>query len=348
MKVFLYIFLSLSVLFSIFGDSVRQVRESDFVFQPHSQEGYFQGWNYSFVNSEYQIFVTALVSNLGPNSLNNGVSISIESAKTGSFFVTKEFGEKDLQADKKKFGIKIYNNSFEKQDNAYTISVHTEELKLLLKYEKPFLGMTLSGEKYFLSDGHFVRADIPFSYTLTQGYLDWKGEVIPLKGLGGMEHLLTNYEVYKFSKRWEMLRSISSDGFRFFTGGFHGKQEDSYFRKVAIQDKKGNIIFSKRILKSETIQSQKEPFSGYILPYKEKVYTSSDDSCGFVIEYKTSAGRIKVLENISQILRFFVRLFFANPYIVNFHVKISSECNDFFPTPKIWTGIKSDYLINSK
>lgn len=346
MKLFLFLFF---LPFSFFyANPVKLASESEYVFQPFTEEGYFQGWNYSFSNSEYQIFITGLVSNLGPNSLNNGVSISIESKKTGSFFLTKEYSQKDLKGNLDKYYIKLYNNEFEKIGNNFEIRINLEEIKLHLKYENVFPGMNLSRGKKTIMEGRFVRADIPFSYSKASGYMEWKNERIELSGIGGMEHLLTNHEVYKFSKRWEILRSISGDGVRFFTGGYHGKNDSEFFRRISIQDRSGKIIFDETVQKANPSSVQKEPFSGYFLPFKEQIYTSEDDSCSFLIEYKSGAGKINVLENISQILKFFVRLFFANPFIINFHVKVTADCPAHFPKGKEWTGIKSDYLINPK
>ncbi len=347
MKVYLAIFFFFCHV-NLFSNPSQLTKESDYIFQPYTEEGYFQGWNYSFLNSEYQIFVTALVSNLGPNSLNNGISLSIESKKTGSFFVTKEFGQKDLKADLSRYYLKLYNNEFEKVGNNFIIKIYTDEVNLFFKYENIFEGVNLSRDKKFIYKNFFVKADVPFSYSKVTGYIEWKKEIISLTGVGGMEHLLTNYEVYKFSRRWEMLRSISNDGTRLFLGGYHGKEENDFYRRISIQDKTKKILLDETVSRSNFELIKKEPFSGYFLPYREKIFISEDESCSFTVEYLTNAGRINVLENISQLLRFFVRLFFANPYIVNFHVKVTSDCPSIFAQPKEWTGIKSDYLINPK
>lgn len=345
---FVFCFFFLLATFSTLFAQNQILKPSDYYFQPYKEEGYFQGWNYSFLNSEFQIFVTALISNLGPNSFNNGVSISIESPKTGSYFKTKEYGEKDLVALQDRYYIKLLNNEFMQTGNSFEIKVYADEVKLYLKYENLFSGMPLSKGNYTIEKNYFVRADIPFSYSKATGYLDFKGNVYTLEGVGGLEHLLTNYEVYKFSKRWEMLRSISKNRVRFFTGGFHSKEEGGNYRMIAIQDKSGKLIFFDKVLSSEILLEKKESFSGYLLPYKERLYTNESKDCSFLIEYSHNAGRINVLENISTILRIFIRLFFANPYILNFHVKVSSDCPSKFPVAIEWIGVKSDYLVNPK
>lgn len=351
-KIFLLAFLILP-LFSDSSISMKKTEPRDYVYQPHSEEGYFQGWNYFFTGSGFTIFATSLISNLGPNDLNHGIALSIESAKTGSFFITKEYGQKDLTASKTDYSVKNYNSLFERTSDGFEIKINTDEVKLYLKYRPVWIGPAISGGKYALAEkGRFVRADIPFSYSPAEGYLDFKGEVIPLKGIGGMEHLLTNYEVYKYSSRWEILRSAGKDGWKLFSGGFHAKKGGGAdFRTVYIQNGKGEIISSAKIVSAETLESKKDPFSGYTIPSKEKLNLSDDPQkpCTAVIEMGGLIGRINVLANISSVLSFFVKLFFANPYIIHSRSKITLECKAKTGQDKVvFDGILSHYLINSK
>lgn len=344
---FLSFFLFVFCTLPLFSEPIS-LDSSNYFFKPHKEEGYFQGWNYSFTNSEFQIFITALVSNLGPGSFNNGVVISIQSDKTGFYFQTKEFKAKDFSASQESFFIQIKDSEFSKVGESFKVKLHLEDVKLNLKYENLSQGVPLSKGKYIVEKSYFVQADIPFSYSKASGVLEFKGNIYPLEGTGGMEHLLTNYEVYKFSKKWEMLRSFSKDKTRFFTGGFHAKEKNKDYRMIAIQDKNGKLIFFDKVLSSEILLEKKDSFSNYILPYKEKLYVNSEKECIFVVEYLHNVGKVNILENVSVLLRALIRLFFANPYILNFSVKVVSECPSHFPIPVEWNGIKSDYLINPK
>ena len=180
--------------------------------------------------------------------------------------------------------------------------------------------------------------------------MDFKGEVIPLKGKGGMEHLLTNWEVYKYSSRWEIMRAFSKDGYTLITGGFHGKEKlpGDFFKTFVILDKKNSIILSGKIKKDEQLKIEKESFSGYLLPTKEKMFLNDEASCFFTTENIDSLSKINVLSSISAILRFFVNLFFANPYILAFSTKVTVTCPTIFSTPIDFDGIHSQYLINPK
>lgn len=350
MKKILFLFL---VVLSLRADSILTIRHvtlADIVYQPHSEEGYLQGWNFFFRNSEFNIIATYLVSNLGPNDLNNGVSIAIESKKTGSIFITKEFGRKDLSVDNG-INLKMYNNTLKYDNGVYEVSQFYDDMKLFLKFESDNLGATLSGGKHFVKGREkFVRADIPFSFVKTTGYIDYKGEIIELEGVGGLEHLITNYEVYKYSSKWEILRAVNKEGMKLYTGGFHGikKSNEDFFRTLVIQNQKGEVLLSGMITKTEIISSELDKFSGYILPVKEKIYVG-DNGCFVQSDRLYSVGKINILSNISAVLRFFIKLFFANPYQVNYSTRLTVNCPDLFKLmPTDFNGIHSYYLINPK
>ena len=282
--------------------------------------------------------------------MNNGVSIAIESKKTGSIFITKEFGRKDLSVDNG-INLKMYNNTLKYENGVYEVSQFYDNMKLFLKFESDNLGATLSGGKHFVKGQEkFVRADIPFSFVRTTGYIDYKGEIIELEGVGGLEHLITNYEVYKYSSKWEILRAVNKEGMKLYTGGFHGikKSNEDFFRTLVIQNQRGEVLLSGMITKTEIISDELDKFSGYILPVKEKIYVG-DNGCFVQSDRLYSVGKINILSNISAVLRFFIKLFFANPYQVNYSTRLTVNCPDLFKLmPTDFNGIHSYYLINPK
>ncbi len=330
--------------------NIRKVVLQDYLYKPYEEEGYFQGWNYVFYNKQYNIFITSLISNMGPGDKNHGIALSIKSEKTGSFFITKEYRFSSLEANRINYIVKNFNSSFEYLDSKYEIKVNAADVQLHLIFRNFKQGYTLSGERHFIKEGKFVRADIPFYNAEVEGTLDFKGEVIPLKGRGSMEHLLTNYEVYKYSSSWQIMRSQSKDGTTFITGGFQGKSKlpGDFFRTFFLLDKNNNILLSGKVIKAEILKQEKDIYTGYILPISEKIYLSEDESCYAVIESIDSIGKINVLANISAFLRFFVNLFFANPYILAYSNKVTLVCPGLLPQELELEGIDSQYLINPK
>lgn len=350
MKLFFFFLVFLFSLVAQPNIPVRHVTLSDIAYQPHTEEGYLQGWNFFFRNSEINIIATFLVSNLGPNDLNNGVSIAIDSKKTGSLFVTKEFADKDFSVSSG-INLKMYNNLLKYENGIYEVFQFYDDIKLYLKFESDGLGTTLSGGKYFVKDKEkFVRADIPFSFVQATGYLEYKGDIIELSGVGGLEHLLTNYEVYKYSSKWEILRASNANGMKLYSGGFYGitKSSDDFFRTLVIQNSKGEVLLSGKISKSEILRTELDKFSGYFIPLQEKIYLG-DNNCFVQTDRLRSVGKINILSNISTVLRFFIKLFFANPYQVNYLTRLTVNCPEVFKKDLgEFIGIQSYYLINPK
>lgn len=325
-------------------------------FHPYPQEGYFQAWNYSFSDEQTWIFATFIVSNLGPGTRNCGVSLVVYDKQNGTRFYTKEFSQDELKTENGTTELEIYNSSVSKGEQGPEIKMDAGPAQLFLSYQTGWnKAVSLSGGKIHLPQkDRFVQADIAFSMVPVWGYLVVEGNKIELKGKGGMEHLLTNYEVYKYSKRWELYRSWNSVGERLFTGGFIGNENfpGGEIRTVSVMDDSGKLLFSGKVFRSEVLESEKEPFSNYELPLKEKFYLDTQNSCSLVLQRKQPIGQINVLSNISAVLRFFVRLFFAKPYQLYFISEAKLECNQApngagaLPKEKTFRGIFSYYLIN--
>ncbi|MCE9499813.1 MAG: hypothetical protein K8R21_04850 [Leptospira sp.] len=323
---------------------------SDFVFDSQPEEGYFQGWNFYFTDRKFYIFATFLVSNLGPNDLNHGISLVIQSRQTGSVYYTKEFGQQSLEVKKGEFFQKAYSNTMEFRNGLYVIHMNAGEAKLSLKIDPKPDGVALSGGKFTVKDpDKFVRADIPVSFANASAELEFKGEKFSLTGEGGFEHLNTNYEVYKYSRHWELLRAKNQEGLRLLTGGFTGNSSfpGKFFRTVAVQGADGEIILSGRVKRVETVSSAFEPYSEYTLPVIEKIHLSDDSSCFIQTERKQTVGKIYILSNVSAILRFFIRLFFAKPYQIHFISSSEIHCPQFLQKDAgTFRGIHSFYLFN--
>ncbi|EKO78679.1 hypothetical protein LEP1GSC005_3283 [Leptospira santarosai str. ST188] len=323
----------------------------DYSFQPYAQEGYFQAWNYSYRDDKTFIYATFLISNLGPGTKNCGISLVIHTLGEGTQFITKEFSSKDLIAEKGKFDLKIESNRMSLNPEGVEIQQEINNIKLFLSFKSDFKrGISLSGGKHTVNEPHqFVQADIAYSFQSAWGYLIQDGKKRELLGTGGLEHLLTNYEVYKYSRRWELFRSINGKEFRFYSGGFLGNNSfpGGYFRTAALLNSDGKAIVSGKITKFDVLESEKEPFSGYDLPLREKIYF--EDGCSAELIRKQSVGSINVLSNISSVLRFFIGLFFAKPYQIYSLADLNLSCPGKNLPPdslETFNGILSYYLIN--
>ncbi|GBF50855.1 hypothetical protein LPTSP4_23820 [Leptospira ryugenii] len=342
----------LSFLFPLAADdkptqAIRPNLASDFRTQLYKDEGYLQAWNFSFQNQDYKVFLTFLVSNFGPGSKNNGMSVLVKHKNKDLYYSTQEFGEDEYSMKPGQFFQQSGENWMAFKEGKYVLHMVFPDWIFDLEFSPTLKsGIAISGGKLYLGDKErFIQADIPLSYANVKGYIFYKGLPEEVKGVGGMEHLLTNYEVYKFSKKWEIVRSQTKEGTRILAGGFMGSEiiPGGFFRKVGLISKSGEILLDGTVSKIEILETEKDLVSGYTLPKKEKLYLNERDDCHLTIERKQTIGSMSALENISALLRFFIGLFFTKPYQVHSDVEMSIHCGDFQQKAK---GIHSYYLIN--
>lgn len=338
-----------SILYADNTPRVRLSSNSDALYSPKNEEGYIQGWNFFFKSKDINIFATFLVSNIGPGSLNNGVGLAIFSNKIGNKFLTKEHDKNSFSASKSNLFVKIYNNNFTYKNGVYEVQMFFDDIKLNLKFRPKKKGIAFTGDKYIVqAPNKFVKADILFSFAEAKGYIDHKGEIIHLNGEGGMEHLTSNYEVYKYSKRWEIYRAKSKNGYQLYLGGFGGSDvvPGGIFKVFALQDSKGNIVYSSQIEKNDVQRSMMDDFSGYVVPVRTKYYPLTNSSCSVTVERSRDIGKINILANISVFLRLIIQVFFSKPYQLNFVANATVDCPNVESQPIQFNGILTYYLIN--
>ncbi|TGL62242.1 hypothetical protein EHQ58_03295 [Leptospira ognonensis] len=343
---FLFCFLTIEVTSQV-SQPARLSKPADFRTQLYKEEGYLQAWNFSLQNETYKVFCTFLVSNFGPGSKNNGISVLVKQKDRPVFYSTLELDEKDFAMKPGQFFQQSGENWMNYKEGKYSIHMVFPDWIFDLDFTPTQkAGVAISGGKLMLTEeGKFIQADIPVSFAKVTGNIFYKGVPEYVEGTGGIEHLLTNYEVYKFSKKWEIARAITSDGTRILTGGFIGtdKIPGGFFRKVAVMSKGGELLLEGTVTRSEVMDSELEPTSGYSLPKKERVYFGEGEACHLdIIRTKTIAA-ISALENISNFLRFFIQLFFAKPYQIQADLELEVKCDAWSGKGK---GFHSYYLIN--
>lgn len=341
------LFLCQTVLHAQVEQKARLSQSADFRTQIHKEEGYLQAWNFSFQNDSYKIFGTFLVSNFGPGSKNNGISVLIKRKDDPIYYSTKEMDEKDFQMKPGQFFQQSGESWMDYKNGKYSIHMVFPEWVLDFDYSPTQkAGVAISGGKLMLTEeGKFIQADIPLSFAKVNGTITKDGISENVQGLGGMEHLITNYEVYKYSKKWDIIRTITKDGTRILSGGFSGTDRipGGFFRKVAVLSKDGELILEGTVSKVEVLAEELEPISGYVLPSKERLYFGEDGSCYLDIQRKKILAAMSALENISSFLRFFIQLFFAKPYQIHADVQLTVKCDTWSGTGN---GFHSYYLIN--
>ncbi|TGL51330.1 hypothetical protein EHQ59_10510 [Leptospira kemamanensis] len=329
----------LCVVFS-FGLSAQ-----DFKTQHFPEEGYLQAWNFSFRNEKYNLFATFLVSNFGPGSHNNGISLLLKTKDQPVFYSTREFDSEDYEFKKGQFYQRSGENWMEYKNGVYSFYMNYGDREIKLEYKPRRGSVPISKGKFPLMEkGKFVQADIPFSYSTVTGTIRDKDVVEEVKGVGGLEHILTNEAVYQYSKKWEIVRSQTKDGYRIFTGGFLGNSNfpGEFFRRVAVLNPSGHLLLEGTVEKVEVLEWEKEPTSGYTIPKTEILYFK-EGTCQLVVKRTRPIATMSALENISSFLRFFIQLFFAKPYQIHWFAELKVDCPEYSGEGK---GYHSNYLIN--
>lgn len=329
----------------VFVSLNKNLSAEDFKTQHYPEEGYLQGWNFTFRNEKYNLFATFLVSNFGPGSLNNGVSLLLKTKEQPVFYSTREFDAEDYEFKKGQFYQRSGENWMELKNGVYSFYMNYGDWEIKLDYKPRKGNVPISKGKFPLMEkGKFVQADIPFSYSTVTGTIRYKDVTEEVKGVGGLEHILTNEAVYQFSKKWELVRSQTKDNYRIFTGGFIGNSNfpGEFFRRVAVLNPSGNLILEGTVERVEVLEWEKEPTSGYTIPKSEILYFQNE-TCKLNVKRTRPIATMSALENISSFLRFFIQLFFAKPYQIHWLAELKLECPEYSGEGK---GYHSNYLIN--
>ena len=340
------------------GD-VTYCRLSDYTYYPITgRDGYLQAWNVSFQGSGYSIFVTYLISNIGPGSLNSGVSVLIN-RKGKSRVGTAEFSVKSLKGQRGRLNFKFGDkNKLAYTRGTYEIKAGINDTYIDLKLRPAGPGVRISGGRVRVNSnpGDFLRADIPVIRGYVRGTLTINGKKIPLKGVGGVEHILSNISPHKYARGFRLTRTLYGKkglviGRLRGTSSFPGKN------KITVAYLENNRILKGGVVKGfRNFNVKRNGFSGYTLPYKTVYYLEGNGSntCRVVEEQKSFLGGFYVLSNISVFLRGVLRLFFAKPYILHFRSKVTLHCDrkpgapesDMKTFSESFNTLSSFYLIN--
>jgi hypothetical protein len=326
---------------------IKGLSLDEYIFNPYKDEGYLQAWNFYFKSEENTIFVSSLISNLGPGSLNNGIAISIQSKQIGSKFYIKEYRSSYLKSSKTEFKIIQSKSQFVGDKNSFSIKIEIPEIQMNLEFNNLKNGFKLSGGNYPLDSKRFIRADVVFFSEKAKATIDLNGNKFEWNGTGSMEHLLTNKEIYHYSKHFELLRSNENDGKKIYLGGYTSSKNDQLdFKTYVVLDKLGNFIKSGKVIQTEIISNEIDTSSGHSIPNKIK-YFLDEKNCYITVSKNAILAKMNILQSVSMFIRVIVKMFFGNPYFFYIDVEMELECNEIHLDKKKFEGILSIYRLKS-
>lgn len=305
----------------------------DVAFAPvKGREGFVQAWNINVRSGARRIYLTYVVSNLGPGDLNSGVVVLFYDEATGrSRSHTVEFSEADLEGRPGSFGhASGYNYIYPVPEGlrAFVKMPGLVEMDLVLSSVRP--GVAISGGPFRCTrdDGDFFRADIPVAHALVSGTLQLDGgDVQSVRGTGGLEYLRTNCSPDVYARSFSLVRTYET-GRGLYVGLMRpapGARPGAGFDRYAWMEG-GRVRRSGLIVSAKPSELQRAPLSGYDVPMLRELAT--EDGCVITERKLRFAGGYSVLANVSSILRWFLHTFFTKPYVLHYESRITLRCPD--------------------
>lgn len=342
--------LLLLVSVTLHADPPPIVKPAEIAFQPQGNyDSYIQAWNFTHFQPNLRLYITFIISNLGPGDLNNGVSILIfRNGKSKA--ITAEYSSRSLSASAGKVGVKSGHNYFSTcGPRCFDLAIKLDTVHVKLKITKVEYGYRMSHRELNISSdsNEFVSAYIPINSAHTTGVLDYDGNHIELSGTTGMEFLLTNRSPHKYARSITLIRSYKKDGISL---GFIDAT-DSGLKKPGrvVVRRKGRIFYEDYISRREVISTLKDRVSGIALPALAYYYGLQKE-CRIKEKKHTFQGGYFVLNNVSTVLRWLLKTFFAKPYILYYASDLSLECKDsagnYQTKIKFKNQQSSSYIIN--
>lgn len=296
----------------LFAQAVPSVYQP---FQPLKDDGYVQIWNINFSGKGYHIDLIYMISNVGPGTLNNGISMLVYSGGQSRSF-TREHTDESLRVVVGQFGMS--NRSGELKMNAGRVEARAEfdQANVQLEIQPGSSGMLMPDWK--LRGAEFFRIGLPILRSPARLTLQMDGQTVELTGVASMDSIIANTLPHEYAKRLYLFRGPSG---QFQMTGYLDK-EKSYKLKLYY----GNGVDRRedRIVSLTSEAEETEPFSGYVLARVWKI--KGESGCSYEIRRGEFRGGMYILQSVSPFLRWILRTFFAKPFILNYESTLNVQC----------------------
>lgn len=328
------------------------VELEDIAFRPlPDRDGYTQAYSVNYRDARFRIYAVFLISNIGPKSLNNGVSVLIHHNGESRVF-TSENDFRTLKAEPGTVRIRSGNHTLEltgvgpgarfldPAKSRLKLSVKSPQFRLNLELSQLMRGTRLSGGRVRVSDdpADFVRADVPIASATARGNMFFRDTEYSLRGVGGMDSIYTNVSPHLYAKSFSLSRSYSRGAGAYLgvirgTGDFPAAApgaggQQSYGRFAFLRG--GRLQSCGSITKIEVLERRRDALSGYTLPVHTRYQARTDagERCEITERVLRPAGGYSVLGSISTFLRWVLQLLFAKPFILHYETELVLRCAD--------------------
>lgn len=302
-------------------------------FQPLKEDGYVQIWNINFSGKGYHVDLIYMISNVGPGTLNNGISMLVYSGGRSRSY-TREHTDESLRAVVGQFGMS--NRSGELKMNAGRVEARAEfdQASVQLEIQPGGSGMLMPDWK--LRGNEFFRIGLPILRSQARLTLQIDGQTVELTGVAAMDSIVANTLPHDYAKRLFLFRGPSG---QFQMTGFLDRDLNY---KLKLYYGSGASRREDRVVSVILEGEEAEPFSGYLLGSVWKI--KGESGCSYEIRRGDFRGGMYVLQSVSPFLRWILRTFFAKPFILNYESTLQVRCDgqaDF--KERLWS---SYFLLN--
>ncbi|GIX40990.1 MAG: hypothetical protein KatS3mg129_0723 [Leptospiraceae bacterium] len=287
-------------------------------FNPNTNEGYMQIWNFEHHSSQYFLFLTFMISNQGKGDLNNGLTIYFfDKLKNKEYLKTLEFTNKHLKAIPDDLQIELENHSKLKlTSNKILIDANSGE-------DKPIFKLKIE-----------IPLNINDKNTTIDSYLDIKNNTISYKII----YFLPQRIKFRFKENhYQSFGAIGMECLHTKDNPLDIANSFYFIRNFDIKHK--FFLFY--------LDNENQKHNGYIHYYNtsfpilneykitinNKFFLESDQ-CKISSKELKYIGGFYVLNNVSMILRWFLKLIGIDPFIKHYRSSLYLNCKNkinYFP-----------------
>lgn len=279
-------------------------------YTPNSNEGYLQLWNLESHSNQYYVYITFLISNLGNGSFNNGITIYLYDKKEkNEYLKTIEYTNKYLKAVENQFALYLENDNYLIYKNN-TLSIRVDSGNDKIFNVKTNINFSIHKNNTIFSELDFKNQILKYQIIFTGPKVfefKYKGKEIQNFGSFGLECLLSTDNPLYFADSFFFIRNFDPN-YKFFFFFIDQDKSESVTAKVHFNNLE-EIFFS--------VSSYNQNTDDFIFDFNKCIINGKN--------YHYMGG-FEVFNNVSFILRWFLKLIGINPFIKHYKVSLHSNC----------------------
>jgi len=284
---------------------------SDCIYKPNNNEGYLQIWNFEHHSNQYFLFVIFMISNQGKGDFNNGLTIYLKDKNQNKEYLkTLEYTNKKLHAIPNALDIQLENESFIiYKNNILSLNAHSGEKEptFNLKLDIPIdinNPLNIQQDKFIIKQNE-ISYKILYLKPMNI-HFSFDNKILQSFGAVGFECIYSKDDPLAIAKSFYFIRNFEPKNKIFIF--YLNSRNDSPI---------GKIYYNNESLS---------------LPDKYQLNTNNRfylefENCKIESSNLNYAGGFYVLNNVSLILRWFLKLIGIDPYIKHYRTSLYYDCN---------------------